>query len=256
MNEQDWIEKLWQARLGAKAIEPITSVDPDFDLKKAYAIQEGLLSRDLKQGNKLSGYKMGLTSLAKQRDVNVFEPIRGYLLDSMKLSQADGLSTKHRIHPRVEPEIVVVLKEDLKGPNVNLAQVEKAVSHIFAGCEILDSRYHGYKFALPDVVADNTSASGYFVGSTNLVEKHSELNSFKVSIKKNGEELQTGSPEAVLGNPLKAVVELVKLLAVFDKPVLANKVILTGGITAAVPLEKGDQVEVVWPFETLAFSVF
>ena len=48
-------------------------------------------------GKRLCGYKMGLTSRAKQRDVNVFDPIRGYLLADMEVEKGGLLNTSTRI---------------------------------------------------------------------------------------------------------------------------------------------------------------
>jgi len=223
---------------------------PEFSLEEAYAVQT-LLMEQAKE--KLAGYKMGLTSRAKQKDVNVHSPIRGFLLESMEVAKGGTVSMANRIHPRTEPEIAVVLKERLSGPDVTLRQVREALAGVFPALEILDSRYKDFSFKLPDVVADNTSASGFMVGSTNYLDRLEEVRLLGVTLKINGEIRETGAPAAVLGDPLLSVVELVKGLAASGRAVEPGMVILTGGITTAVPFKLGDVVEVVWPGETLMF---
>lgn len=91
------------------------------------------------------------------------------------------------------------------------------------------------------------------VGSTNYVDRLDEVRLLGVTLKVNGEIRETGAPAAVLGDPLLSVVELVKGLAESNRAVEPGMVILTGGITTAVPFRSGDVVEVVWPGETLMF---
>jgi 2-oxo-3-hexenedioate decarboxylase len=64
-------------------------------------------------------------------------------------------------HPRVEPEIVFVLGERLSGPGVTAAKAMSAVKSVYAGIEVIDSRYLDFEFTPPDVVADNASASRF-----------------------------------------------------------------------------------------------
>lgn len=226
---------------------------PDFDVKAGYDVQWTGLELALGRGEKLAGYKMGLTSRAKQRDVNVFESIRGYLLASMEIAKGAPVDTSTRIHPRVEPEVAVILKSPLAGPGVTLRAVVAALDVVLPALEILDSRFEAFQFKLADVVADNTSASGFLLGRANLLPKLSELNLMGVSLRKNGQVHETGTPAAVLGDPLLSVVELANALGREGKRLEPGMVVLTGGITAAVPFAKGDAIDVVWPDETLSF---
>jgi len=59
---------------------------------------------------------------------------------------------------------VFVLGERLEGPAVTAASAMAAVRSVYAGVEVIDSRYIDFKFALPYVVADNASSSRFVVG--------------------------------------------------------------------------------------------
>lgn len=249
-NLKEIATKLMGARRECMPIQAFSTTNPEFSLSEGYAVQSALWEESHEP---LAGYKMGLTSRAKQRDVNVHSAIRGFLLPSMEVTKGGVLDTSKRIHPRVEPELVVVLKKKLSGRDVTLREVREAIQVVAPGLEILDSRYQDFSFKLPDVVADNTSASGFMVGSRNYLDCLDEVRLFGVTLKINGEIRETGAPAAVLGDPLLSIVELVKSLAEEGKAVEPGMVILTGGITAAVPFKKGDVVEVAWPGETLVF---
>jgi hypothetical protein len=51
------------------------------------------------------------------------------------------------------------------GPGVGVHDVLAATSVVCCGLEVLDSRFVDFRFLLPDVVADNTSASRSVLGS-------------------------------------------------------------------------------------------
>ncbi len=58
-----------------------------------------------------------------------------------------------------------VLGRDLAGPHVTAADVIAASSGVAVGIEVLDSRFRDYRFTMADVVADNTSAGRFVVGT-------------------------------------------------------------------------------------------
>lgn len=245
---------LEKAKKEVRAIGAFSSSFSDFNLDQGYQVQAMGLESLLSQGETLCGYKMGLTSRAKQKDVNVHDPIRGYLLSSMEITKGETVSTSHRIHPRVEPEIALVFKSRLFGPQVSLREVEQAISVVTPAMEILDSRYEDFQFKLPDVVADNTSASGFILGSQNWLDRLNEIRLFGVTVKHNGVIVETGAPAAVMGDPLLSVVALTKSLAKENKGIEPGMVVLTGGITTSVSFKAGDLIEVVWPTETMSFT--
>ena len=90
------------------------------DLATGYAVQR--LLRD-GRGTQV-GWKLGVTSRAKQQQVNVDEPIRGFLAERAHARhRASRSSSAAHIQPRCEPEIVFVLGRDLQGASVTSSQV-------------------------------------------------------------------------------------------------------------------------------------
>ena len=53
---------------------------------------------------------------------------------------------------------------DLEGPNCTADDVLDATERVVGGIEVIDSRYEAFKFTLPDVIADNTSAARVAIG--------------------------------------------------------------------------------------------
>lgn len=216
---------------------------PQATAEDAYQIQDWLRLSALAGGERQSGWKMGLTSEAKRQAVHVHEPIFGWLGYSMELT--DGiLPWRGVIHPRVEPEIAMILGHDLHGPDLRPRDVWRAIEAVVPAMEVIDSRYEGFQFSLADVIADNASAVYYTLGPDQFSTANRLWGNVGISVYKNGTLAQTGSGAAVLGHPVNAVIRLADMLAARGLELEAGMVILTGGITDAVPVGRGDHITV------------
>ena len=197
--------RLTKAREDRTAIGSLSAELDGFDLAAAYDVQRRL--RD--EAGPLAGWKLGVTSRAKQAQVGVHEPVRGHLAAADALDLGSPLVVAEHIQPRCEPEIVFVMGADLSGPAVTSSAVLAATAAVAVGIEVLDSRYTDYKFTMPDVVADNTSAGRYMVGSA-VPAAGLDLRVLGVVLEHNGEVVATASGAAALGHPAAAVAWLVR----------------------------------------------
>jgi len=231
--------RLAKARGDRTPIGSLSAELDGFDLASAYEVQR-LLRRE---AGPLAGWKLGVTSRAKQVQVNVNEPIRGFLAARDGLDLGEPLYVGDHIQPRAEPEIVFIMGADLAGPSVTASAVLAATAGVAVGVEILDSRYQNYKFTMPDVVADNTSAGRYLVGSA-VPAAGLDLRLLGVVLEHNGDVVATAAGAAALGHPAAAVAWLVRSLAGENEGLRAGDIVLSGGLTAAVPVRAGDVVTV------------
>jgi 2-oxo-3-hexenedioate decarboxylase len=217
-----------------QAVPPLTDASPGLTLAEGYEIQAEGLRRRLGRGERVVGAKLGLTSRAKQQQMNVTQPIHGWLTDAMLLPADVALPADELIHPRVEPEIVFVLGEDLAGPGVSASDVLAATREIRGGLEIIDSRYADFRFTLPDVVADNASAARFTVG-TGAIAAEGDLALLGCLLEVDGELLASAAGAAVLGSPAEAVAQLVNAVGRLQR----GWVVLSGALTEAAPLPPG-----------------
>lgn len=231
--------RLAKATADRAAIPPLSDGLPGLDAATGYAIQA--VAREA--AGPLAGWKLGATSRAKQAQVGVHEPVRGFLASASALDLGEPLVTAELIQPRAEPEIVFVMGRDLSGPAVTAADVLAATAGVAAGIEILDSRFVDFRFTMPDVIADNTSAGRYLVGAP-VPPDGIDLRLAGVVLEHNGEVTATAAGAAALGHPAAAVAWLVRALAAAGDGLRAGQIVLSGGLTAAVPLRPGDVVVV------------
>jgi 2-keto-4-pentenoate hydratase len=229
--------RLTKAVAERTAISPLTDEVAGLDVPTAYEVQDLLRA----QAGPCVGWKLGVTSRAKQAQVGVSEPIRGFLPAAAALDLGESLDTSRLIQPRCEPEIVFVLGRDLAGESVTATDVLAASSGVAVGLEVLDSRYRDYRFTLPDVISDNTSAGRFLVGAP-VPPTGIDLRLAGVVLEYNGEVFGTASGAASLGHPAAAVAWLVRNLAATGEGLTAGEVVLSGALTAAVPVAPGDVV--------------
>lgn len=237
-------EHLENAELQVHDVTKITDDYPDMDFEDAYDIQWEIRRRKEARGTKIVGMKMGLTSWAKMAQMGVEEPCYGFLADYFSCPDGAAIKTSELIHPKVEAEIAFVTKAPLKGPGVHVADVIAATDFVLPAVEIIDSRYRDFKFDIKSVVADNSSSSRFVTGGRSLPVDYMDLRTAGVVMEKNGEIVELSTGAAVLGDPAASVAMLANMLGERGEEIPAGTFIMTGGVTAAVAVEAGDNITV------------
>lgn len=234
-------ERADEAARTATAIAQFTDTI-ELGVADAYAIQALSVGRRLQRGEQMVGIKMGLTSRAKMIQVGVDEVIWGRLTDAMSVADGDTVRRGRYVHPRVEPEIAFLMGAPLAG-RVSGAEAMAAVAAVAPAAEIIDSRFENFKFALPDVIADNSSSSGFVVGGWN--DPATPIDNLAMVLEHNGRPAEIGSSAAILGNPVRSLVEASRMVAEAGLTLQPGWIVLAGGATAALALTVGDSIRVV-----------
>jgi len=239
---------LHEARLEGREMRRLTEAHPTLSVQDAYLIQaEGIRLRE-KAGEQVVGFKMGLTSEAKRKQMGLHEAIFGVLTDRMQLGENSPYRLSGQIHPKAEPEIAFRLGRDLSGI-LTPDQAWECVDQVAPAIEVLDSRYLGFKyFSLPDVIADNASSSQFLIGKGLCKPSHwRELESWNLrffSLKNSHPALiAEAKGHEISGSPIRSLVDLARLLHDQDKIARAGSWVLLGAATPATALHSGEGVE-------------
>lgn len=241
-------EMLLKAEQTRNPIAPLTETDAGITVAEAYRIQLQVMEIKKSSGQVVVGKKIGLTSLAMQAMLGVKEPDYGHVLNGMVVMEGEKIPTEELIAPRIEGEIAFVLKEDLKGPGVTLTDVIRGSEGVIPSLEIIDSRIRDWKIKLPDTVADNASSARIVLGGI-LTPLHSlDLRTVGMVLEKNGEVAATAAGAAVLGHPAQAVAWLANKLSAYGIILRKGEVILSGSLTAAMPVAAGDFIRADFGF--------
>jgi 2-oxo-3-hexenedioate decarboxylase len=227
------------AAYNACAIRQLSANGNPLNLEQAYQVQADSINRRLTRGEKLVGVKMGFTSRAKMLQMGVDDLIWGRLTDAMMLRDGDTIALENYVHPRIEPEVAFRLAKPLSG-EVTLDEAVAALDAIAPAMEIIDSRYENFKFSLEDVVADNSSSSGFVIGPWQT--PRADISDLDMSLAFDGEVVQQGSSAAILGNPYLSLVEAARLAGNAGITLQAGWIVLAGAATAAEALRPGVEV--------------
>lgn len=234
--------KLKEAERTHTPIEQLHHYAEGLSIDDAYKIQLRNIELELSEGKVITGKKIGLTSAAMQNLLGVDQPDYGHLLDSMEIHTSET-PFDSILQARVEGEILFILKEDLSGGQVTVEDVVKATDYVVGGIEVVGSRVANWKIGIIDTVADNASCGQYILGKKRL--KLNEFDRIKegMSLYKNGELINQGTGAAVLGDPAYCVAWLANMMHKYGVTLKAGEVILSGALSAMIPVAKGDAIK-------------
>jgi 2-oxo-3-hexenedioate decarboxylase len=174
--------------------------------------------------------------------MGVSAPLYGRVVSGMIAPYGAALDIASLTHPRAEPEIAFLLAKELAGPTT-VTGVLAATEAVFGAVDVLDSRYQGFRFTLPDVIADNASAGRLFLGPRACRPGQIEdLRLIGCILRRDGDVIHTAAGAAVMGHPAASVAWLANRLAEHGEHVAAGSLVFSGGLTAAVPIRPGHAV--------------
>ena len=227
--------RLFVARKEGRPTDLLTDLWPEVSALQAKAIATATLAMF---GDRQCGFKLGYTSEAMRRQMNIDRPNYGRLTECMDFG---GGTSSRLIHPRAEPEIALRIGHDVTELPDGPERLFALVDAVYPALEIVDTRYHDYVFRFEDNVADNSSAAGFVLGKPHCpgLLKSEGL---AVSLGSEGGERFTGHSSAAMGGPLEALHWLCGELVAAGIVLPAGSIILTGGLTSAPYLVRGKAI--------------
>jgi 2-keto-4-pentenoate hydratase len=231
---------LYEARRTRQQIAPFTDADPDLGMADGYAVQQELTRLLLADGDRIVGYKVGLTSKPMQQMIGVDQPDYGPVLGSTVYADGDTVPLSAFIQPKIEAEIAFVLSAGLAGPGVSVLDARRAIGGMVAAAEIVDSRFADWRIKLADTVADLASNGAVAVSSRLVPLEGLDPRLIGMVLTRGGDLIDTGAGAAALGDPVKVVAWLANTLGEVGAKLEAGHVVMTGALHAAVPMQAGD----------------
>lgn len=211
-------------------VAPLRGEIPQGDIATAYAVQRANIGARCAEGQRVVGRKIGLTSLAVQRQLGVDQPDFGTLFAPMAYGDNEPMPLSRLIQPKVEVEIALVLERDLDMEKHTFADLIGATAYALAAIEVVDSRIKDWDIQFVDTVADNASSAMFVLGSKPVPLRKLDLADSAMTCVLEGEVVSQGNGSACLGNPLNAAVWLADTMVRFGTPLRAGDVVLTGAL--------------------------
>ncbi len=246
--------RLRDAQTQGVPCEPVRTLIGDSDVAAAYEVQRINNALRLAEGGVVVGQKIGLTSLAVQKQLGVDQPDFGLLFADTEVKNGGGVRASEILQPKAEAEIAFVMKHDLTG-DITLERAKAAIDYAVGAIEIVGSRVLNWDIRITDTVADNASASHFVLGDVRQDVNELDLAAVKMQLKKNGEVVSEGMGAACMGNPLFALVWLAQTFADLGTPLKAGDIVLSGALGPMCAGEAGDTfVAEIDGFGAVAFS--
>ena len=233
-------DRLWQAALDRRPVEPITRIRTDLTVQDAYAIQMHNVRRRVAEGAVVRGRRMGGAFRLRQRVLGVDEPDFGVLLDDMFLDEGDDIPVELFVQPRVVATMAFVMGTDLAGPGLTVADALTAVTCVMPAIEVVDSRIASWQVQVADTIADNASAGKVVLGGRITPVDAVDLRLVGVLLHRNGSAIESAAGAAALGNPARCVEWVANELGSAGRGLHRGDIVLTGPLHRLVPVRPGD----------------
>ncbi len=234
--------RLRDAARAGEPCEPVRDLLGTTDVALAYEVQQALTRDRLAAGARIAGRKIGITSLAVQRQVGVDQPDFGVLFDDMLCPESEPISMNRLIQPKAEAEIAFVLAADLDAEALAGGRLETAVDHVLPALEIVDSRIRNWDITITDTVADNASSGLFVLGGRATRLADVDPVTVTMALTKDGATVSTGSGADCLGDPMNALAWLARTCCDYGSPLRAGDVILSGALGPMVTVEAGTRL--------------
>lgn len=224
-------------------IAPLRETYEQLTIDDAYAIQRVNTERRLADGRRLVGCKIGLTSVAVQKQLGVDRPDFGMLFDDMGYGDGEPIPASILTQPKIEAEVAFVIGRDITVPNPGQLDVLNAIEYALPALEIVGSRIANWNIRITDTIADNASSSAYVIGNSPRKLSEFDLRLCGMVMERRGDPVSVGAGAACLGNPINAVVWLARTMAAIGMPLKAGDLVLSGALGPMVAVTPGDIFE-------------
>jgi 2-keto-4-pentenoate hydratase len=235
MDNDSLIEAFWQFRQQGAYFPP--AYYGKLTVEQSYAIQLGLIERRRTAGERQIGWKVGLTAPAIQLQFGFHEPVFGCVLDSRPSGHV--FAPADLIAPGFESELCMRLRVDLSG-TVGLDEARAAIDVVYPSLEIIETR-GPFTEQIALALADNAQQKTVILGSP--VALPADLAAIEARVSINGQQVATGTGDAVLGNPLNSIVWLAAKLGAYGRGLKAGEIVMTGSFTRQFPITPGDKIK-------------
>jgi len=240
-----WLD---QALLAPEPVPELLAKHPGLSVEDAYRLQLAVMQARVGRGDRIVGYKAALTSKGMQDETGIPNPLVGTLLASRVFPEGEPVSLSGRgfLHATLEPEIAVLLKHDLAGPDAGPLDALAAAAGYLPAVELGDYRFAGGAGSEQNAIACNTLNGGIVIGARLTAPEGIDLRTEGMALYRNGVPVDSGTGVEVLGDPLNSVAFMANTLARFGLGLKAGMLLMTGSITRSIPLAAGDDIAVAF----------
>lgn len=242
MDVQELANRIFQAEKSMIPIDPLSEQIGDSDIELAYQIQQINNNLKIKNGSRLVGKKIGLTSKKVQNQFNINQPDFGSIFHDKELLTGDSISMNSFFNVRAEAEIAFILGQDLDIDKMTVVDIIESIDYVLPSIELVDSRIKDWRVKITDTIADNASSSHFILGHTPKTLDEVDIIQCTMNLKQNGKIASSGNGADCLGSPINALYWLAKKMIEMDTPLEEGDIILSGSLGPMISVQAGDSL--------------
>jgi 2-oxo-3-hexenedioate decarboxylase len=239
MSDQDraLAEEFLAAGTTGAMVSPPSARNPDFGMAAAYSVEAEMKRLRVASGRKTAGLKVGYANKAMWRALKLETLVWAHMYDDTVHFEKENLSLAHYRSPKIEPEIVFKLKQDIAQ-----GSILESVEWLAIGFEVIDCPFPDWQFKPADFVAAGGLHVALVVGEPVVFERAltEKLAGFKIRLLKNGQMVEEGSGRNCLRSPVLCLEELARTASLSPGDLVSS-----GTLTTGQQVAKGD----VWSVE-------
>ena len=214
---------------------------PSIALDVAYRVQDELREALVARGERVIGWKAGLTGRGAQDAMGIHHPASGFLRGDGVYATGDSVPLSRFAELVVEVETAFVMRTALAGPGVTPAMALDSVEGALPALERADLRWAG-RPTPGDFIADGIAGNALVLGRPLMPVTGLDLALEGVVYELNGQVMATNTAAEVLGNPLNALAWLANHLAERGLGLRAGDLVMSGSISILLRPKAGDVV--------------
>ena len=229
MNVSEAAARIWKGYRREEFFPPELVGNLSFD--EALRAQLDILERKLAGGERLAGWKIGLTSATVRAHFGTDRQPFGHILESGVIRSPGEVALDDLVVGcGVEPELCVTMGSDLRGPGVTADEARAAVVSIAPGMEINQKRSGGMTdFELS--VADNLTQWAIVQGPASPVTDDFDSDTLRVTMSCNGEVRADAVGRDVIDDHFVSVATLANVLGEYGRHLEAGQRLITGSFS-------------------------
>ena len=229
MNVSEAAQRIWEGYRRGEYFPPELLGRLSFD--DALRVQLDILERRLAEGERLAGWKIGLTSATVRAHFGTERQPFGHILESGVIESPGAVALDDLVVGcGVEPELCVTMGSDLRGPGVTADEARTAVASIAPGMEINQKRSGGVTdFELS--VADNLTQWAIVQGPASPAGDGFDSDSLRVTMSRDGKVQADVVGRDVIDDHFVSIATLANVLGTYGRQLEAGQRLITGSFS-------------------------
>ncbi len=235
----------------------VSVLDPKIDLDGAYRVQQGVVDQMLAGGDRVAGYKAGLTGRLARWWFDIDDPVFGVIPASGLRAGGATIIMPGGRHMLLETEIAFVAGTRIERPLADVAALKPLIRGV---APVIEAPAGGFpdsqarKLTVADIVANNVSAHILIVGAEAPVEGV-DLAKLAAVLKRDGETVSKGTGADAMGDPWAAALWLVNIAVNQGRVIEPGHFLSTGVIGKRVVSAVGRYTADFGPLGKIEFDI-